>query len=269
LHLFVKKVSASLSQEGPGAAHFAMVRFGDLRCRQGLMAAWPLVQPHLDQLSPEDLSDAIWAASSIPKPPSEVVRDLGRAASFLAPRLRELPADELPQRLYRCLYGLARLSGPSHCQDFRRRAEKMLEEVLQSRGPCPWLPSQLVRLLWSLGRLGCKEAKIFDALEPRLRDVSSEFSDRELEALYGILTDLHLFDQWQLIHDVERAMEARHESKPGDPNKAPRKSQFRRKWTRANPMTHSAAPRSASRRRFCTSTVTAASMQSWPGLVPE
>lgn len=79
-----------------------------------------------------------------------------------------------------------------HLEDFRKKVEKLLEPLLLRRGPSPLLPTQLVKLFWSLGRLGTRRATIFDAIGGRLRDCVADLSNRELEALYGILTDLEL-----------------------------------------------------------------------------
>lgn len=238
LHAFVAKVQAGVASSGTAAAGLAVSRFAELRCRQGALAAWPCLQPHLAQLEPAEVAEAIWAASAIPKPPLEVVGQLQAAAMLLAPRLGQLP--ETPTLIYRCLYGIARVSRGTRCEEFRKRAERFLAVAFDAPGPCPLAPSQLVRLCWALGRMGCRKAEIFRALERRLRNVVGELSDRELEALYRVLTDLGRTDQWRLIFDTERAMEARQGQRPGDPNKAPRRRPFSRKWTRVSPLTHSA-----------------------------
>lgn len=240
LHAFVDKVVAGLDKQDHGFLHYAMVQFGEVRCRQGMMAVWPILKVHVNDLPAGYLVDAIWAGSSIPQPPREVVRELEEAATALGPRLREIPDEDLPNKMYRCVYGLARASGGSRCEDFRRRSERVFSTMLSSRGVSPWQPSQLVRLCWSLGRLGCRHFEMYKMFEPLLWKAIPDLSDRELEALYRMLTDLQLTDQWKLIHDVERAMQVREETRSGDRDQAFRRRPFRNKWTRPNPLTHSA-----------------------------
>lgn len=247
LRHFVAKVKVGLVTAGPDMARLAVSDFADLRCRQGALVAWPGVRLHVDELEPLEMAEAIWAASAIPKPPPELGPEVETIALRLAPKLGQLP--QLPLWLYRCTYGIARLSRGSRCQDFRRRAEQLLVPILERRGgsslpPAPFFaPSQLVRLCWALARLGSRNDDVFDALEPRLRHVVGELSDKELEAVYRILTDIGRSYQWKLIHDVERAMEVREDQSPGQPDKVARKANFGKKWTRVHPMTHSVLPK--------------------------
>lgn len=96
-------------------------------------------------------------------------------------------------------------------------------------------PTQQVRLLWALARLGCTETAVLAGLAKRLREVVGELKGKELEALYNVLTGLGMQPLYGLIHDIERALESRDEQQ-GEPNKAPRKKPFRRRWSRANVM---------------------------------
>ncbi|CAE8591685.1 unnamed protein product [Polarella glacialis] len=231
LHRFVEKVQDALPTCGLDGAHLAMTSFAELRCRQGAVAAWPLVMEHRDKLLPAHFADSIWAASSIPSPTKDIMYEAVGLAAQMAPQLAELPDSYL----YRSIYGLARLSEGRGCGDFVRRAERAIPNVLRQPGPCTFNPSQLVKLCWAMARLGCREKKVFEIVEARLSDVVGELKNNELEALYGVLTDLQLVGQWKLIHDIERALEARQEQQ-GDPNKAPRRRPFRRRWTRASLM---------------------------------
>ena len=86
-----------------------------------------------------------------------------------------------------------------------------------------------------MARLGCRDQRIFEALEARIGNVLNQLEVKELEALYGILTELQLVRQWKLIHDVERALESR-EDEAASMNKSARRKPFRRRWTRADLM---------------------------------
>jgi len=233
LHHFVEKVKDALPACGAEGANLALTCFADMRCRQGTLVAWPFFIRNLDSLAATHLAQGIWSGSVVPNPPRELIRDVKGVACLVGPRLAELPED----LFYRCIYGLARISRGKNLEDFQRRAEKALVRLLHPSQHCGFRPTQLVHFCWAFSRLGSQPGAVFDALERPLRDIVGHLSDRELEALYGILTSQELVGQWKLIHDVERAMEARQEQwVTGDPNKAPRKTPFRRKWTRPSIM---------------------------------
>ncbi|CAK0872537.1 unnamed protein product [Prorocentrum cordatum] len=242
LHGFVSRVQAALPALGAEAAHLALVRFAELSVRQAALAAWPLFLQHAEALPPAHLADGIWAVSAVPTPPNDVVLEAtALAAGRLAPHVAELP----PVLLYRSTYGLARLAGPRRCGEFWKRAERAAMSALRQRGPCVLGPSQLVRMCWAFARRGPPERQIFEALGPRLRAAVPELKDTELEALYSMLTELELVGQWRLIHDIERAMEARqqgpaNEKVPGGAgaapgaHKKPRKRLYARKWSKVS-----------------------------------
>mmetsp|Transcript_47986 Transcript_47986/g.138939 ORF Transcript_47986/g.138939 Transcript_47986/m.138939 type:complete len:366 (-) Transcript_47986:116-1213(-) len=229
LHGFVAKVRTSLPKCGVEVARSAVFRFAELRCRQAAMVAWPLVMQEAARLDPAGLADCIWAGAVMPKPPPTMAREVASLARLLAPDLRQLPASAL----FRCTYGLGRLPRTQGLEGFRRAAERaVVAELRHSAAPC-FNGSQLVRMSWAFARLGTQQGQLFDALEPHIRNAIPTLADTELQALYNVCTGLGLLDQWQLIYDVERAMEARHDQgATGDPNKAPRRRPFRKKWTR-------------------------------------
>eukprot|EP00931_Biecheleriopsis_adriatica_P064774 TRINITY_DN39479_c0_g1_i1.p2 TRINITY_DN39479_c0_g1~~TRINITY_DN39479_c0_g1_i1.p2 ORF type:complete len:326 (-),score=36.73 TRINITY_DN39479_c0_g1_i1:4-981(-) len=231
LRCFLQKVEDALPNCGQEGAQLALTVFAELRCRQGALGAWPLVLEHREMLAGPCLADSVWAVSAVPNPPREVVYEAVGLAPQITPHMAMLPEGHL----YRSVYGLARIHEGRGSQNFLCRAERGVIKTLQRPGPCAFTPSQLVRLCWALARLGCTEKSVFEALEVRLGAVVGELQTKELEALYGVLTDLQLVGQWKLIHDIERALEARQEQQ-GDPNKAPRRRPFRRRWTRASLM---------------------------------
>jgi len=100
-------------------------------------------------------------------------------------------------------------------------------------------PTQLVRLFWALGRLGVRDQHVYGVLEPVLRHVVDKFNDNELEALFGVLTELNMYNRWQLIFDIEKAMEARQDA--GEQSKKARKQGYKKRWTRQT-LTSSVVP---------------------------
>lgn len=223
--------AASTHDAGPSAevACLAVSSFADLSCRQGLVGAWPFLEPHIGALAPEELAESIWAVSRIQKPTADIMRGLRSIAGRLAPRFSGLSDLAL---VYRSIYGLARVTRGRGYEEFRKRAEKVVALLLRRKGPCDFSPTHLVRLCWAFARLGSKEEALYDALEARLHPVIAELSERELEALYGIFTRRGNTNQWKLIHDVELAMEDQQDAE--DPNKRTRKQPFRKKWTRVS-----------------------------------
>eukprot|EP00927_Polykrikos_kofoidii_P072359 TRINITY_DN68488_c0_g1_i1.p1 TRINITY_DN68488_c0_g1~~TRINITY_DN68488_c0_g1_i1.p1 ORF type:complete len:487 (+),score=47.72 TRINITY_DN68488_c0_g1_i1:59-1519(+) len=211
------------------SARLAVVEFAILTCRSGVLVAWPFLVKRLNVLSPKDLSDSMWALSKVSNPTTDVFVGIVDAANMLAPRLSEL-SD--PRFLYRAVYGIARVRRGKKCEEFRRHAERSIVHWLQQQGPCPFGPSQLVRLCWGIARLGSQDASVYRAFEPRLRAVVLELSDAELDALYGIFTDLERVEQRRLIHDIEMVLEQREDSR--DPHKQKRKKPFTSKWTRVS-----------------------------------
>lgn len=233
MHRFVERVTEVLPRFGPVDVLSTLVSFSDLRVRAGAMAVWPALLSHLDSLSAPHRAESIWSASVLPDPPVELRRDVVGIANGLS--LRELP-DSV--QLYRVVYSLARLKC-KRCEGFRSRAEKAIAAQLMTPGPSPLAPTQLVRLAWALVRLGSrgdgsgKRAHgFFYALEARSDGLVGQLNDRELEALYKLLTGIECSGQWRLIHDIERCMANRKDSAPPDPNKAPKKGGFKKKWRR-------------------------------------
>ena len=182
------------------------------------------------ELPPASLAEGVWAASGIPSPPRDVVYEAVGLAREVAAQTKLLPDEAL----YRLVYGLARIHTGRGSTELLRRAETAVTLAL-GRRPCPFAPRQLVRLCWAMARLGCRENRIFEAFEARIGDVLNHLQVKELEALYGILTELQLVRQWKLIHDVERALESR-EDEAASANKSARRMPFRRRWTRADLM---------------------------------
>ena len=197
---------------------------------QGAISAWPLLLRHRGELSPSYLAEGVWAASGIPSPPRDIIYQAVGLAREVAPHMKVLPDEAL----YRCIYGLARIHTGRGSTELLRRAETSVTQML-GRRPCPLAPKQLVRLCWAMARLGCRDQRIFEALEARIGNVLNQLEVKELEALYGILTELQLVRQWKLIHDVERALESR-EDEAASMNKSARRKPFRRRWTRADLM---------------------------------
>ena len=190
---------------------------------------------HRSTLSPSCIAEGVWAASGIPSPPRDVVYEAVGLAREVAPHMKLLPEEAL----YRCIYGLARIHTGRGSTELLRRAEASVTQAL-GRRPCPFLPRQLVRLCWAMARLGCRDNRIFQGLEQQITNVLNHLQVKELEALYGVLTELELVRQWKLIHDVERALQSR-EDEAASMNKSPRRRPFRRRWTRADLM-HSVLP---------------------------
>jgi len=247
LHKFVAKVREALLPCEAGGMQIALTNFAELRCRVGTLDTWSLIMPHLGELPTAALADSVWAITAVRKPPVQVIREVTGLVSGLR-RLQGLPATSL----YRCVYGLTRITRGAGCAAFRQRAELALMEILRREGPPAYTPQQLVRLCWAFARLGSRESLFFRALELHLQQVVQELSDKELEALYRVLTDLQLMGQWRLIHTLERAMEARQPSQLAGPGivveKAPRRHGFTRKWTRPD-ILFSVLPRRTGPRR--------------------
>ena len=231
----------------------ALTAFAELRCRQdrrtksgqhrewpcdasfhapvqGAISSWPLLMKHRSELPLSCLAEGVWAASGIPSPPREVVYEAVGLAREVGPHMKKLPDEAL----YRCIYGLARIHTGRGSTELLRRAEASVTQSLGKK-PCPFAPRQLVRLCWAMARLGCRDNRIFEGIENRIADVLNRLEVKELEALYGILTELKRVRQWKLIHDVERALESR-EDEAASSNKSARRKPFRRRWTRADLM---------------------------------
>ena len=90
---FLAKVSALLPRLPAREAHRALTAFAALRCRQGAVAAWPLVRRA--ELPAESLAEAVWAASAVPQPPKEMLYEAVGLARTLAPQLPSLSDEAL------------------------------------------------------------------------------------------------------------------------------------------------------------------------------
>eukprot|EP00928_Gymnodinium_smaydae_P022923 TRINITY_DN19108_c0_g1_i3.p1 TRINITY_DN19108_c0_g1~~TRINITY_DN19108_c0_g1_i3.p1 ORF type:complete len:401 (+),score=84.63 TRINITY_DN19108_c0_g1_i3:46-1248(+) len=229
MHKFVKKTRACLdASEDPSLARVLLVSFVDFSCREGALSSWPFVARHVPALTPEHLSDCLWALSRIPKPTQDVLEAVREVASSLTPRLSDL---EDPSLLYRAIYGFARAAPDIGARagdlQFRRAAER----VTAVRFPA-LSPARLLRLAWSFARLGSGDARLYGTLATRLTPVVVEFSDRELEALKGLLARPEFASQSSLQRAAARELDMRREAQRSD--KAPRKRAFRKAWTRAS-----------------------------------
>lgn len=237
-HAFLRKAEGALSSAActPEVRHFTLVSFARLKSRPGALLALRYCRPHFDVLGPEELAETIWALSAVPAPPPEIASELVGLAQRLAADVDGLPVHQL----YRSVYGLARTSRGEGCAGFRAHAERAAIEGLKRTKRPGLTPTQLVRLLWAFARLGSEEGRIFRRLEFCIRHVIDLLSTRELEALYGVLTELRLQDQWRLIFDIEQALESKHAAEGGDPITSPRKRAFKKKWKRQS-LSHTAA----------------------------
>eukprot|EP00438_Fugacium_kawagutii_P000997 Skav221374 [mRNA] locus=scaffold2286:240166:245711:- [translate_table: standard] len=109
--------------------------------------------------------------------------------------------------LYRCIYGLARIHSGRGSAQLLRAAQGCAVRTLGH--PEALMPRQLVTNL-------------------RVLDSRCWFSQPQAAAEI-----LLVFGTWKLIHDVERAMKSRGDDESA---KRPRKTPFRRRWTRADLM---------------------------------
>ena len=172
LRAFVAKVSALLPRLTADEAQRALCAFAALRCRQGALVAWPLVRQA--PLPPERLAEAVWAASAVPSPPKEMLYEAVGLARQLAPKLQGL-GDEA---CYRLVYGTARIHTGRGSQELLRQAQLAALRLLRRR-PLELRPKQLVRLCWSLARLGCQENKVFEAFEQVLPERLDQLQMKE------------------------------------------------------------------------------------------
>ncbi|CAJ1434795.1 unnamed protein product [Effrenium voratum] len=236
LRQFLAKVEEGLPAMGAEGAFLALSSFAELRCRQGAVFAWPLVLQRRKELPATWLAESVWAASAVPAPPKELLYEAVGLARDLTGEVKTLPEEAL----YRVIYGLARIHTGRGSSELLKQAQRGALQLLR-REPCKLAPRQRVRLCWALARLGCQNDELFEALELRLQPVLDRLQLKELEALYGILTELERVKQWKLIHDVERAIESRPESAENDV-KRPRKHAFRKRWTRDD-LLHTVLPK--------------------------
>eukprot|EP00929_Paragymnodinium_shiwhaense_P097637 TRINITY_DN59273_c0_g1_i4.p1 TRINITY_DN59273_c0_g1~~TRINITY_DN59273_c0_g1_i4.p1 ORF type:complete len:327 (+),score=84.66 TRINITY_DN59273_c0_g1_i4:2-982(+) len=231
-------------------AHLSLTSFAELRCWIGAAASWPVLRRgmRLDDASapprrsgrsvvrttgpsPQRLVEALWAISGVPRPSREVVNDVVPLASALAPHLGYKMS---PLLLYRSVFGVARMVrvADKGCEDFRKRAASAVVAALSGQDKHQLAPAQLVRLCWAFARLGEREEAVFAALENRLSKVIVELSDKELEAVKGIVTQLDLAEQWKLVKQVEHELLSRRHEKEGETKD--RKNPFRKKWKKVS-----------------------------------